>query len=167
MGGIDERNSAGWKETLDPVIEKDRKSGNALSLARNSFRMFLLSGYCLCLWKTAWLQKPIGLLITLEWVGPAQRCIYEKEGEKRIGGWAASSVCFLFFCLFFLSLSFPLLYSHVVKSMTGLMLNTCVHLTFNVPSKLYLSSCVVVRVWLWTAPMPPRDTCFIIVQKIS
>lgn len=54
--GIDEINSTGQKVTLDPVIERGRKRGNAVSLGRNSFRMFLLSGYWLCLWKTACFQ---------------------------------------------------------------------------------------------------------------
>lgn len=52
MVRVDERNSRAWAETLDPVIEKDRKRGNTAFLTRNSFRMFLLSGYWLSLWKT-------------------------------------------------------------------------------------------------------------------
>lgn len=49
---VDKRNGARRKEILDPVIEKDRKSENTVSLGRNASQMFLLSGYWLCLWDT-------------------------------------------------------------------------------------------------------------------
>lgn len=113
----------------------------------------------MCLEKCLLPGKPIGLLITLEWIGPAQRvCIREREGENAMSAWASSSVGFplLFpfdFCSFSHSIV-PLLYFLVVKSVTGLTLNMSVPLAFIVASKLYLSSCVVVEVWLSTAPMP-------------
>lgn len=51
---------------LHIVIEKDRMRGKALSPGRKSFRMFLLSGYWLCVLKTAsretyWITNNLGM----------------------------------------------------------------------------------------------------------
>lgn len=67
MGGTDKRNGAGRKETLDPVIEKDRKSGNTVSLGRNAFRMIVFRilavslGHCPAYRETYWITDNLGM----------------------------------------------------------------------------------------------------------
>lgn len=86
--------------------------------------------------------KPIRLLITLEWIGPAQRvCIREGRVGKR---WVYEFV----FCLSFIGSS--------CSSINGESdVNTTIRLAFVITSDYYLSSsCRGEGIWLSTALMP-------------
>lgn len=87
MVASDETKCQGLRQPLHHVIETDRKRGEAVSLGQDSFpdvSAFRILAVTLeiCLLP----GKPIGLLITLEWIGPAQHGGCLQEGEEEGSG---------------------------------------------------------------------------------
>lgn len=155
------------KHESDPFIlsQRDRKSGKAVSLGRNFLWLFLLSGYWLCPGKppasrkTYWISDNLGMN-RASTEGVDERV---EGGKQCLHGLLPQFTFPSTFCSFTHSS-----YSPVGKSMTGLMLHMSTYLTFIVPSKLYLSSCAAVRVWLVTALMPPvRDPFYYSAEDIG
>lgn len=86
MVASDETKRQGWRQPLHRVIETDRKRGEAVLLGQDSFPdvsafRILAVALEICLLP----GKPIGLLITLERIGPAQHGGCLQEGEEGSG----------------------------------------------------------------------------------